>query len=283
MARLVATALVLALLALPPAAAAAPAHPLLTDAATFALAIGDGAQAPAAQARLAAHDVVVLDGELATARQVAALRARGVVVLAYLSIGTIERYRSWYPAVRAYRLDLWGDWGEWYAAVGRRGFRDAIAGRVAPRILRKGFDGLFLDNVDMVVTHPRQRRGMDALVRRLDALVGPRRVLMAQNGDAAMVRFARHLDAWNREDVSWTYDFDRRRYARVPAADHAAAVTWLGRFAARGLLVTATDYVPRADAAAAAASVTAACAAGALPYVSDIGLRRLPATPFRCS
>ncbi len=265
-----------------PAASAAPRHPLLADAQTFALAIGDGAQAPAAQARLAAHDLVVVDGEATTAAQVRALHRRGVVVLAYVSVGTIESYRSWYRLLRPYRLELWDDWGEWYADVSRRGFRDAIARRVVPRLLAKGVDGLFLDNVDMVATHPAERRGMEALVRRLDRLLGARRVLMAQNGDEAMRRFLPYLDAWNREDVTSTYDFDRRRYVRVPAADHAAALRFLRRIAARGLLVTATDYTARDDAAGVAASVAAACSTPALPYVADIALRRLPAEPFRC-
>ena len=49
-------------------------------------------------------------------------------MLAYLSVGTIERYRSWYRAARPYRLDLWGDWGEWYADTSKAGFRRLISG-----------------------------------------------------------------------------------------------------------------------------------------------------------
>ena len=58
--------------------------------------------------RLEPFDLVVVDGAEARRSQVRALRERGKVVLAYVSVGTIERYRPWYRAARPYRLDLWG-------------------------------------------------------------------------------------------------------------------------------------------------------------------------------
>ena len=87
------------------------------------------------------------------------LRRHGAIVLGYLSVGTIESYRWWYRAASPYKLELWDDWGEWYADVSRKGFRDLIAERVAPRMLAKGLHGLFLDNTDMVETHGRSATG----------------------------------------------------------------------------------------------------------------------------
>ena len=60
-----------------------------------------------------------------------------------------------------------------------------------------------------------------------------------------------------------------------------AAQAALTRISAAGLLVTATDYTA-GDSAAQAESVANACAAGAIPFVGDIALRRLPAQPLRC-
>ncbi len=116
---------------------------------------------------LSAYDLVVLDGEETSAEQVRALRSRGAIVLGYVSVGTIEPGRSWYPLLEGYRLDYWTDWEEWYAKLSDPGFRDVIVGRVAPMVLDKGFDGLFLDNVDMIRTHPEQSAGMTEVVARL--------------------------------------------------------------------------------------------------------------------
>ncbi len=98
-----------------------------------------------------------------TAGEVAALRARGATVLAYLSVGTIEKWRSWYPNLKPYRLAAWRDWkDEWFADVSSAKLRATLTDKIAPAILDKGFDGLFLDNVDMIETrsHRAQRPGM---------------------------------------------------------------------------------------------------------------------------
>ena len=173
---------------------------------------------------LSRYDLVVVDGEQTKPASVARLRAGGAVVLGYLSVGTIEPFRSWYRKLKPYALsDRFKQFGEIYADVDARGFRRVISRRIAPRLLRKGFDGLFLDNTDMVETHKRERPGMRRLVRSLSALVhGGGGLLFAQNGEASIGPLLRFYDGWNREDVTWTYSFKRRRYVHQPPAEVAA-------------------------------------------------------------
>ena len=278
--------------ALAPGSAGAAPPRGLEDVEAWAFAIGNGnlnGDAEAVGERLGAFDLVVVDGEEASPAEVAAIRSQGATVLAYLSVGTIERWRGWYDRVRRFRLAAWKDWqDEWFADVSRAGLRRIIADDVAPGILAKGFDGLFLDNVDMIEmrAHRRQRAGMRRLVARLDRLLGDERLLFAQNGFWGLRKFGifEHLDGWNREDVTWTYDFDRHRYVRGRPRETRWALEELEKVAARGLLTTATDYTRRGGGAAEAEAVANACGAGALPYVSDIGLtiRRLPDSPLRC-
>ncbi len=250
---------------------------------TWAFAIGDGDLTGDLVARYARYDLLIVDGEGASAPQVAALRHAGKIVLAYLDVGTIEPYRSWYPVLKAYRLAYWPDWGEWYADVSKPGYRRAIVEQIAPRLLRKGFDGLFLDNTDMIETYPRQTAGMRTLVRSLSSLLhGRRGLLFAQNGEASIGPVLRYYDGWNREDVTATYDFARKRYVLQPQPEVVAAQRALRRIAAAGLLVTTTDYTAAADARAASRAISNACAAGALPFVSDIDLRLVPSAPARC-
>jgi uncharacterized protein (TIGR01370 family) len=279
--RLIVGLAALVALAAAPAANATPKDARLRAVETWAFAIGDGARAKVLR-RPAAFDLVVVDGEDVTGAQVRKLRRRGAIVLGYVSVGTIESYRWWYRAASPYKLELWGDWGEWYADVAQAGFRNLIAGRVAPRMLRKRLDGLFLDNTDMIETHPAQRAGMRALVARLGRLVHRRsKLLFSQNGEDSIGPSLRHYAGWNREDVSWTYDFGRKRYVRVGSADRASALAAVRRIKARGLLVTTTDYLPAGRRHAALQAIRASCRAGALPYVSNIGLSRVPG-PVRC-
>lgn len=254
-------------------------HTRLHTADSWAFAIGDGALTPTGIERLKGYDIVVVDGESATAEQIAALRKNGAVVLAYLSVGTIESYRSWYPEVSAYRLDLWGDWGEWYAQVGSAGYR-AVMFRVGSSFLDKGADGLFLDNVDMVDTHASQGAGMTTLVGQLSSAVDGRGKLLAtQNGFSVVWPLRAHFDAWNREDVTCTYDFDTSSYRRTSPSDLAAALDELRLMRAEGLATMATDYAAEADTATPPLARANALSVGALSYVSDIYLTRIPLLP----
>jgi len=256
----------------------------LARARSFAFAIGDGTLKGNLGRRYERFDLVVVDGESAAARKVAAIkRSSDGLVLAYLDVGTIESYRGWYNAAKPFRLDYWGDWGEWYANVNAGGFRSLILRRVAPAMLSKGFDGLFLDNTDMTETHPVQKPGMLTLVAWLSRLVRARgKLLMAQNGASANWPLRRFYDGINFEDVSFSYDFDRHAYFRRLAGAVARAQKNIRRYLSAGLKVTATDYLAARKTKETRIAVRNACSATALTYVSDINLRRIPARPFLC-
>ena len=251
---------------------------------TFAFAIGGRGIAGDSTRRLRRYGLIVADGEDSPAERVAELRERGKVVLAYLSVGTIEDWRSWFDEAKPYRLGREPDWeGEWYARLADPGYRELIAGRVAPELLAKGFDGLFLDNTDMIETHRAQTDGMHALVSRLGALVHAEPgYLFAQNGDGTVGPMLDDLDGWNREDVTATYDFDRGRYRPTPRRERRAALRALTEIRAEGLLTTTADYTRRDPSRLARRAVENACAVGALPFVSDIGLTRVPERPRSC-
>ncbi len=266
------------------AAAQAVSHPVprsapLVTTRTWAFSIG--AVAPVSS--LARYDMVVVDGVDTPKANVVALHRRGVRVVAYMSVGTIEEGRPWTRAAAPYRLDHWGDWNEWYADVADAGYRSLVLRSMVGPVMAKGFDGVFLDNIDMVESHPAQTAGMTALVRAVSARVRARHgVVIVQNGDAYVRRLAPYIDGWNREDVTATYDFDDERYAAVPSSDGADAIRAIRWMRARKKLVTTADYTATATAPLAVRARARACAVGARPFVSDINLRRLPA-PYPCA
>lgn len=251
---------------------------------SFALALGIDADDPDARAPLDGYDLVVVDGGETSAETVAALQDQGATVLAYLSVGTVEPGRDWFTEAQdeGWLLDHWDDWDEWYANVAEPGLRSLLLDEARSE-LDKGFDGLFLDNTDMVQAHPDQRDGMVQLVTDLDELLGADRLLYAQNGDPVEARIVDHLDGWNREDVSTTYDFDTESYAPVSAEDHDAALAQLEDVHDRGLVATATDYSDGSDPDADQEARDAACAVGALAFTSDIGLTRVASSPETCA
>lgn len=250
---------------------------------SFALALGLDADDPTVIRQLMAYDLVVVDGTETTPTTVAALQAAGTTVLGYLSIGTLEPGRPWFAeAQRAgWLLERWERWDEWYADVRQPGLRSLLLG-VAEEVLAAGFDGLFLDSTDLPETHAEQADAMLELVRGLDELVGPQRLLFAQNGDPEGTGLDQHLDGWNREDVTFTFDPEADGYLPVDPTDQAEAIEQLRSLADAGLVVTATDYLAGTDEMLIEEAAAVACGAGALPFVADIDLTQLPAEPLTC-
>ena len=225
---------------------------------------------------------MIVDGEEASAAQVAAIqgerrhRAR---------LPQRRHDRELAPLVRAAQAlpaAAWQDWkDEWFADASRGGYRKRVVAIAADGILAKGFDGLFLDNVDMVEVKRRrkQRAGMGKLVVALDELVA---------STAAPVRPERRpgrLNGYPNQGVDPLIDAPRRLEPRgrqlhlrlrppplqaAAGGDREAALEELEAIGELGLLTTATDYV---DITRRPASTTNARRspmpheAGALPYV----------------
>lgn len=95
------------------------------------------------------YHVVVFDGDHHPS--LAPLKAHGVTLLGYLSAGEAERYRSYYPRLKAQKLllrtsALWRD----HQAIDLRNpaWEAMVVDELVPALLAQGFDGVMLDTLD---------------------------------------------------------------------------------------------------------------------------------------
>ena len=93
--------------------------------------------------------LIVIEPEDYTSAEVKALRDSGAKVLAYLSIGSISDEREYYGAYKKYALKRLENWPhERYLDLRIPKAREWCVNR-ALMLRRMGFDGLWLDNVDI--------------------------------------------------------------------------------------------------------------------------------------
>jgi uncharacterized protein (TIGR01370 family) len=226
--------------------------------------------------RLGSYDLVVLDcvggrdGSQISATDLGTLHSSGVLVVSYLSVGTVEAWRPYAKLVPgAWTLAEVEDWpGERYVNAGEPGWQE-IMETEARRLSPLGVDGLYLDNLDVAEDFPATRHGVIELVRKLRAAV-PEMLLIAQNGLAVAAELP--IDAISHEDTFWRWDDG---YRPSSAAETAAIVRRLRDMRARGLPVLTLDYTP-AGAEAAAEVVARSVAEGFIPAVSVLELDRPP-------
>lgn len=309
--RSTAGALLSVLIGLSPAVApAAPAPSRLPDVRSWAYVLqghGEGTLPVDALAACSAELLVVEPsvGERAlNAEELAQLkRAPGGAsrpVLAYLSIGEAETYRSYWQAswnTPAGRPKFLGpenpDWKGNFKVRYWDADWQAIARSRVEGLARSGFDGAYLDIIDAYEfwgpggTKPERKTAAADMVAFVQALataaraVNPRFAIVPQNGatlvedvpEATAAAYLDTVDAIGAEDTWFFGDKDENN----PWQPQTEVIAALGRYRAAGRRVLAVDYVTRP--ASAKRFVEAARAAGFAPYVGRRALDRLVTQP----
>jgi cysteinyl-tRNA synthetase, unknown class len=188
------------------------------------------------------------------------------VVLAYMSIGEAESYRFYWKrrwsdfwfipnfiTKPAWRAKLNGDWGgnyavrywepEWQAIIsGDGGYLD--------RILRAGFDGVWLDKVDssledVAADRPTAKADMIAFVKRIGdrgRAARPGFRVFPQNGEALLSEpgYRAAIDGFGKEGLLYGEEGPNKRNTSALVAERVAL---LRQLAAEGKPVFAVEYL----------------------------------------
>ncbi len=150
---------------------------------------------------LSAYQRVVLQPAHYTADDLNWLKARGVKPIAYISLGEDAG-----PPAIWHRSQKNTAWQTRYVKLASIGWRQHVCIQ-AKKYLAKGFEGLFLDTIDVVDLYPEDRKHMVELVTSLRALTG-QKALIANRGFSLMKELSYLVDAVVFEAFStkWTKD-----------------------------------------------------------------------------
>ena len=225
----------------------------------------------------------------------APLKARGIELFGYLSLGEVEQARDYYPAVAAAGLLLGAnpDWpGARYVDLRKPAWSAQILDHLIPALLNEGFEGLFLDTLDDAAflehADPVRNHGMvaaaAALVRSIRARY-PAVPLMLNRAYDVGALVATELDSVLAESLLTTHDFKTRRYLVRNQDD----LNWgMGKLAELRRLnpklrLYTLDYWEPTDRAGIARLYEQERKAGFIPYVATIDLQRIVPEPSRSS
>lgn len=218
------------------------------------------------------------------------------IVISYISIGEAETYRFYWPDAwtaappswigvenplwpRNYPVEFWHP--DWQRLI--VGGPDSYVSR----IMRQGFDGLYLDRADvyeeLIARHPQGARTMATFIARIAVEArtnNSEAIVILQNAEALIgerpVRDA--IDAVSKEDLYFGVDHTE---ASNPTEMIAEAERDLKRARAAGKRIFTIEYVSES---ARQKFVIERCAAnGFLPYFAPRDLRRLVIDPASLS
>lgn len=228
------------------------------------------------------YDLVVLDPD--QGYDVRTLISRGQTVLAYLSIGEVENYRSVYQQVKGTPLILMENknWpGSYYVDVRNPKWTQLLIETVIPNLLRQGYNGLMLDTIDNPIDlarrDPKKYAGMDKAAANLVKTIRhqyPNIHIMLNRGFEILPQVAPSLNSVLAESTYTTYDFEQKKAKNLKPDDRKFYTNSLAAAQKRNakLKVYSLDYWPLEDTQGVKAIYKAQRANGYVPYVSTVAL-----------
>lgn len=163
------------------------------------------------------YRVVVLDAQYFSEANIKRLKQSGHTVLSYINLGALEDFRPYYKEYEQYTLSDYENWEEerWVDVCAPEW--QQFLSELSKKLLEKGCDGLFVDNVD-VYYHYHTDEVFDSIVSILSEMKAQGAYVSINGGDVFVSEYADRygdlsaLDAVNQETVFSAIDFDRGRF-----------------------------------------------------------------------
>ncbi|HHM23644.1 MAG TPA: hypothetical protein ENJ23_01225 [Bacteroidetes bacterium] len=169
-------------------------------------------------------ELVILEPDAYSAAEIRTLQLQGKIVLGYLNVGEIERYRSFSGKVKSsWKLGPNPEWPDHdFVDPAKRGWQKILHRYRIQPMLEKGLDGFLLDSVDIAsgARFPRLKKAMAALIRRIRRWA-PDAAIVANNALFLLDEISDEIDGVLLEEVFFSFD-SSGNYAVRPAEEQFA-------------------------------------------------------------
>ncbi|MGP1433363.1 MAG: endo alpha-1,4 polygalactosaminidase [Catonella sp.] len=195
--------------------------------------------------KLNAYQTVVIDAEHFTKADITKLKKAGKTVYTYLSVGSLEDFRSYYKAYKHLAISKYDGWeGEEWADVSAKSWQKLMLKR-AKEFKKKGVDGFFIDNADVYYEYkePRIYKGLVKIltdIRKLNAKV------IINGGDVFVSKYLQEnktlkkiADGVNQEGVFTTLVEDKKKGEEITKY----YLNYLTKLSKKGIHIYLTEYI----------------------------------------
>ncbi len=195
------------------------------------------------------NDIVVIEGQSFSAKQIKALKKKGKTVYSYLDVGSLETYRPYYKKFKHLALDPYDNWpDEYWIDVSDRSWQEYISGTVAGKLKKKGIDGFFIDNCDVYSVYNERNdmyKGLVAIMKNLKSCDAD---VVINGGDVFVKRLIKEkktklIDGINQECVfSRIEDYENDVFAPQTDEDTEYYTKYLAKAKKNKLKVFLLEY-----------------------------------------
>lgn len=195
--------------------------------------------------KLEDYQTVVIDAEHFTKADIKKLKKKGKTVYTYLSIGSLEDYRSYYKSYKHLAISKYDGWeGEEWVDVSAKSWQKLML-KCAEEFKKKCVDGFFIDNTDVYYQY-KEEKIYKGLVKILTDIKKMNTKLIINGGDVFVSKYLKEnkslkkiADGVNQEGVFSTPVADKKK-ARELTKYYLA---YLKKVSKKGIHIYLTEYV----------------------------------------
>ena len=165
--------------------------------------------------RFKKYDLIVIDAQYFTKKDIESLHQNGTKVYTYLNIGSVENFREYYKTYEKFTIGKYEHWDEEkWVDVSVPAWQKFIE-QLSKKLFEKGVDGFFIDNCDVYYYAPRKSifEGLTAILQNIMTL---KKAVIINGGDTYVTKYREHYGAVdhimtgvNQESVWSGIDFDK--------------------------------------------------------------------------
>ena len=165
--------------------------------------------------RFKRYDLIVIDAQYFTKKDIESLHQNGTKVYTYLNIGSVENFREYYKTYEKFTIGKYEHWDEEkWVDVSVPAWQKFIE-QLSKKLFEKGVDGFFIDNCDVYYYAPRKSifEGLTAILQNIMTL---KKAVIINGGDTYVTEYRERYGAVdhimtgvNQESVWSGIDFDK--------------------------------------------------------------------------
>lgn len=181
--------------------------------------------------KIKGYNVVVVEPASIDIGGVESLHKTNEKVYAYLNIGSLEEYRTYFNEFKEKTLGLYENWeDEYWMDVSDVAWQKLIVDKLGRDIVDKGFDGFFIDNCDVYYYYPNKEifNGLSSILQGLRSLNMTKKYkidIIINGGDTFVSKCIENktatelFDGVNQECVFTDIDFENKTYKEKDESD----------------------------------------------------------------
>lgn len=163
---------------------------------------------------LAKFDLVILS-PLISDNVISYLKSRRVKVIGYVSISTLGGWEPWSKYVSKNIIIMRRElWNEYVINVCSPSWEKIILEKVIPYLVKKGFDGVFFDNLDMVTVYPQFSKAIIKIIKDVRQRYN-NIIIIVNRGFTITNKIAPYINGVLYEDFGTYYNFTTKKYVKV--------------------------------------------------------------------